>query len=884
MQFRRLAALAAVLIAAFIFQTNAHADWLTALPGIGPGISDAIGLSPGETPAANGSVIFLPAVEVNRIHIRGGVFWWTVRDTEEPTAIGIIDAVPPLLRLRQTVDVQGTLYWVEGRPYLSNVRCWAYTDSAGNILYQKDFPYFRGLLTAPWPYTMELEVPHSLSAQSFGMVRAMDDDDPGAPGGADSAAGYTALYCNTISDAIACYDPNASEPIMVEIDAHPQTADPQWQGPGSAPDFILTEDTSSDQIPVVYANSGSISTGDRLNVTVGAIQCDSTGSNYSIAVDSLSQDQFPGYIQDIPQTVELPYARTCPLGTELTVQSLVVHADQTMFPNTLYCEASAGFCGCKIICDASDVAAYEGDTIDVTGQTGVDSDGEWYIDATQSTSSSGDITVDSSGPPAGIHGMTNAAIGGKYNGTAGQGVTNGVGLINSGWLVRTWGTVVYVDPGSTFFLMDDGSRVSNSANVTNGGGTVLGLRVDLTSPMIAPEAGWVLGVNGISSCDSAGGVVYRVLRPRTQADFAMYEPLDPSNPSVTLDAPPDSVLHKASSATSMWLEGTASANVPIVSIVVTIDTAASPQVTFNNSTSTSWSCHWTGMPTSGTSSHTISVTATDYAGRTATLTRSFTLYNISPIYVGTWSSGSQSGTSWLHAYHTIQQALSAATSGGEIWVASGTYEGDFSMSKANVGLYGGFDFGQGTPQTAREQRNWAVGTTILDANSTAGGTVVSITASGCVVDGFTIQNGGQSTDAGISCTGVTATIQDNVIKNNNAGGYCGGGLYAEDSTLTVANNVLMGNTAEQGGGIYYDSTGGVVADNTIIDDVAESGGGGIYLTDKSSPAMSNNIIAFNTGGGIYQQSGGTASFTKRRLWEHGLRLQRGDEPSHRHLG
>ncbi len=444
-------------------------------------------------------MIFLPAVEVNRIHIRGGRFWWTVRDTEEPIAIRIADGVPSLLKLRQTVDVQGTLYWADGRPYLTNVRCWAYTDSAGNILYQKDFPYFRGLLTEPWPYTLELQVPHSVSAQSFGMVRAMDDGDPGAS--------YTALYCNTISDAIACYDPNASEPIMVEIDAHPQTADPQWQGSGSPPDFILTEDTSSDQIPVIYSNSSSISTGDRLNVTVGAIQCDSTGSNYSIAVDSLSQDQPAGYIQDIPQTVALPYARTCQPGTEVTVQGMQVCADQTMFPNTLYCEGPSLFSGCKIVCDSSDTSAYVGDTVDVTGQTGVDSDGEWYIDATQSTSSSGGIIVDSSGPPPGIHGMTNAAIGGKYNGTAGQGVTNGVGLINSGWLVRTWGTVVYVDPGSTFFLMDDGSRVSNSAS-----GTILGLRVDLTSGMIAPETGWVPGVNGVSSCDSSGGVIYRVLR------------------------------------------------------------------------------------------------------------------------------------------------------------------------------------------------------------------------------------------------------------------------------------------------------------------------------------------------------------------------------------
>ncbi len=113
MKFSSLAVMAAVFVifvAGFGFQA-AHADWLTSsLPGIGPGIDDAIGMAPGETPAPNGGVIFLPAVEVNRIHIRGGRFWWTVRDTEEPIAIRIADGVPSLLRLRQTVDIQGTLY------------------------------------------------------------------------------------------------------------------------------------------------------------------------------------------------------------------------------------------------------------------------------------------------------------------------------------------------------------------------------------------------------------------------------------------------------------------------------------------------------------------------------------------------------------------------------------------------------------------------------------------------------------------------------------------------------------------------------------------------------------------------------------------------------
>ena len=111
---------------------------------------------------------------------------------------------------------------------------------------------------------------------------------------------------------------------------------------------------------MIYANSSSISTGDRINVCVGAIMCDSNG-NYFISVDSLSQDQPAGYVQNIPQTAQLPYARTCPLGTEVTVQGLQVYADQTMFANTLYCELPSQFAGCKVICDTTDATAYAGD-------------------------------------------------------------------------------------------------------------------------------------------------------------------------------------------------------------------------------------------------------------------------------------------------------------------------------------------------------------------------------------------------------------------------------------------------------------------------------------------------------------------------------------------
>ena len=156
-----------------------------------------------------------------------------------------------------------------------------------------------------------------------------------------------------------------------------------------------------------------------------------------------------------------------------------------------------------------------------------------------------------------------------------KGVTGGAGLDNEGLLVKTWGTVTYVDPASTFFVMDDGSGVPNSSIERTG------LRVDLTSSAnpatVPPLAGYVLAVTGVSSCDTAGGVCYRVLRPRTQADISLYNPQDASGPTVSITMPSSGVLHVdlTGNDNTMVIAGAASAGTSIISVQVFIDSGAS---------------------------------------------------------------------------------------------------------------------------------------------------------------------------------------------------------------------------------------------------------------------------------------------------------------------
>jgi hypothetical protein len=86
------------------------------------------------------------------------------------------------------------------------------------------------------------------------------------------------------------------------------------------------------------------------------------------------------------------------------------------------------------------------------------------------------------------------------------------------------------------------------------------------------------------------------------------------------------------------------------------------------------------------------------------------------IYVRTSATGANNGTSWATAYTSLQSALTAASSGEEIWVAAGSYTpttgSDRSTSftlKNGVAVYSGF---AGT-ETQLSERNWTTNVTIL---------------------------------------------------------------------------------------------------------------------------------------------------------------------------
>ena len=88
------------------------------------------------------------------------------------------------------------------------------------------------------------------------------------------------------------------------------------------------------------------------------------------------------------------------------------------------------------------------------------------------------------------------------------------------------------------------------------------------------------------------------------------------------------------------------------------------------------------------------------------------------IFVNLNASGTNDGSSWANAYTDLNSALSAATTGNQIWVAQGVYKpgisrsATFNFTTSGLKVYGGFN---GT-ETLLDQRNHIIHKTILSGD------------------------------------------------------------------------------------------------------------------------------------------------------------------------
>ena len=236
---------------------------------------------------------------------------------------------------------------------------------------------------------------------------------------------------------------------------------------------------------------------------------------------------------------------------------------------------------------------------------------------------------------------------------------------------------------------------------------------------------------------------------------------------------------------------------------------------------------------------------------------------------------SGTGKSWASPFKTVTEALSYAnrkTCNTSIWVKKGTYypmladlvtvasnrDSSFRVLRPDLKIYGGF---AGT-ETAVSQRNIAANPTILSGdigtpNNNSDNcyhvmTVVPNDAvNGVTIDGFTIQ--------GASARAVAGNFTVNAVAIPR---LTGGGIYANNSNLTVNNSILQHNSTSQGGGIYSITGGSILtlANDSIADNLGADLGGGI-CTGNAAVNMDNTSFVRDTsdfGAGAYTSGAGNA--------------------------
>ena len=265
------------------------------------------------------------------------------------------------------------------------------------------------------------------------------------------------------------------------------------------------------------------------------------------------------------------------------------------------------------------------------------------------------------------------------------------------------------------------------------------------------------------------------------------------------------------------------------------------------------------------------------------------------IYVDATQNGD--GSSWDNAYKYLQDALSAAAGGDEVWVAEGLYTPDANSANPDgsgdrtatfqlnigVGIYGGFPVGGGL----WSDRDPVAYETILsgDLNGDDVGFANNddnsyhvVTASGAddtaILDGFVITSGNANGNSSDSYGGGLYNYQSiptvtNCIFRDNSAGKRGGAIYNRQCSPAVSNCMFSGNrSGNTGGAIYNHHADSTLTNCTFIGNSAVDGGC-LFNGSASNPVLTNCTFAGNSAssnGGAIANNLSTPTVTNCVLW------------------
>jgi hypothetical protein len=229
------------------------------------------------------------------------------------------------------------------------------------------------------------------------------------------------------------------------------------------------------------------------------------------------------------------------------------------------------------------------------------------------------------------------------------------------------------------------------------------------------------------------------------------------------------------------------------------------------------------------------------------------------LYVDSTSPGGN-GSSWSAAFQEVYQALNVASSGTQIWIASGTYKpavvtpndrlATFQMV-GGVSLYGGF---AGT-ETALSQRTFTTGPTVLSGDRLGNDTG---TQASKLDNAFHVVTLGNAVTAEVTLEHVTVKGGYNVDQTSGIH-LNGAGILVEGGNLALDHVTLEDNAANTaGGGAYYYQAPSVSVESCTVQSNSAAVGGGIYAENiQAQIDVVDSLFQLNPRGYAASLSGGT---------------------------